>query len=131
MRTYPEKLWKAKIDTLIFTLLSFSLFNIAIFYFFETATIFNTRGSLFYQILLFNSAIIYILFQLFRKCNVINLYYRYQNAILVNFFVFLSFQIWKKIYISNHINSFILIIGIVVILTTLYQTKLLLFTQKK
>jgi hypothetical protein len=130
MSTYQEKLFKAKAETLLLTLFAIIGFNISIFYFFDVSTILNIKSSLFYQILVFNTIAIYILFQLFRKCNLINLIYRYQNAVLANLFVFLSFQIWKKIYIGNSINNFILLIcGISTILTFL-QIKSILSTKK-
>lgn len=130
MNTYQEKLFKAKADTLLMTLIAIAGFNISVFYFFDLATILNIKSSLFYQIAIFNTIAIYILFQLFRKCNVINLIYRYQNAILANFFVFLSFQIWKKIYIGKSINNFVLIICVITTLLTIQQIKTILSTKK-
>ena len=130
MSTYQEKLFKAKADTLLLTLIAIAGFNISIFYFFDVSTILNIKSSLFYQILVFNIIAIYILFQLFRKCNLINLIYRYQNAILANLLVFLSFQIWKKIYIGNSVNNFILIICIISTLLTFLQIKSILSTKK-
>jgi hypothetical protein len=114
MSTYQEKLFKAKADTLLLTLIAITGFNI----------------SLFYQILVYNTIAIYILFQLFRKCNLINLIYRYQNAILANLLIFLSFQIWKKIYIGKSLNNFILIICIITTLLTFHQIKSILSTKK-
>ena len=73
MSTYQEKLFKAKADTLLLTLIAITGFNISMFYFFDVSTILNIKSSLFYQILVFNIIAIYILFQLFRKCNLINL----------------------------------------------------------
>ncbi len=130
MSTYQEKLFKAKADTLLLTLIAITGFNISMFYFFDVSTILNIKSSLFYQILVFNIIAIYILFQLFRKCNLINLIYRYQNAILANLLVFLSFQIWKKIYIGNSVNNFILIICIISTLLTFLQIKSILSTKK-
>jgi hypothetical protein len=130
MSTYQEKLFKAKADTLLLTLIAITGFNISMFYFFDVSTILNIKSSLFYQILVFNTIAIYILFQLFRKCNLINLIYRYQNAILANLLVFLSFQIWKKIYIGNSVNNFILIICIISTLLTFLQIKSILSTKK-
>ena len=130
MNTYQEKLFKAKADTLLLTLIAITGFNISMFYFFDVSTILNIKSSLFYQILVFNTIAIYILFQLFRKCNLINLIYRYQNAILANLLVFLSFQIWKKIYIGNSVNNFILIICIISTLLTFLQIKSILSTKK-
>jgi hypothetical protein len=130
MSTYQEKLFKAKADTLLLTLIAIAGFNISMFYFFDVSTILNIKSSLFYQILVFNTIAIYILFQLFRKCNVINLIYRYQNVILANLLVFLSFQIWKKIYIGNSVNNFILIICIISTLLTFLQIKSILSTKK-
>jgi len=130
MSTYQEKLFKAKADTLLLTLIAIAGFNISMFYFFDVSTILNIKSSLFYQILVFNTIAIYILFQLFRKCNLINLIYRYQNAILANLLVFLSFQIWKKIYIGNSVNNFILIICIISTLLTFLQIKSILSTKK-
>lgn len=130
MNTYQEKLFKAKADTLLITLIAIAGFNIAVFYFFDLATILNIKSSLFYQIALFNTIAIYILFQLFRKCNVINLIYRYQNAILANFFIFLSFQIWKKIYIGKSLNNFVLIACVITTLFTIQQIKTILSTKK-
>lgn len=130
MNTYQEKLFKAKADTLLITLIAIAGFNISVFYFFDLATILNIKSSLFYQIAIFNTIAIYILFQLFRKCNVINLIYRYQNVILANFFVFLSFQIWKKIYIGKSINNFILIACVITTLLTIQQIKTILSTKK-
>jgi hypothetical protein len=130
MSTYQEKLFKAKADTLLLTLIAIAGFNISIFYFFDVSTILNIKSSLFYQILVFNTIAIYILFQLFRKCNLINLIYRYQNAILANLLIFLSFQIWKKIYIGNSVNNFILIICIISTLLTFLQIKSILSTKK-
>lgn len=130
MNTYQEKLFKAKSDTLLITLIAIAGFNIAVFYFFDLATILNIKSSLFYQIAIFNTIAIYILFQLFRKCNVINLIYRYQNIILANFFVFLSFQIWKKIYIGKSLNNFVLIACVITTLLTIQQIKTILSTKK-
>ena len=130
MNTYQEKLFKAKADTLLITLIAIAGFNIAVFYFFDLATILNIKSSLFYQIVIFNTIAIYILFQLFRKCNVINLIYRYQNVILANFFVFLSFQIWKKIYIGKSLNNFVLIACIITTLLTIQQIKTIISTKK-
>jgi hypothetical protein len=130
MNTYQEKLFKAKSDTLLMTLIAITGFNIAVFYFFDLATILNIKSSLFYQIAIFNTIAIYILFQLFRKCNVINLIYRYQNIILANFFVFLSFQIWKKIYIGKSLNNFVLIACVISTLLTIQQIKTILSTKK-
>jgi len=130
MSTYQEKLFKAKADTLLLTLIAITGFNISMFYFFDVSTILNIKSSLFYQILVFNTIAIYILFQLFRKCNLINLIYRYQNVILANLLVFLSFQIWKKIYIGNSVNNFILIICIISTLLTFLQIKSILSTKK-
>ena len=130
MSTYQEKLFKAKADTLLLTLIAITGFNISMFYFFDVSTILNIKSSLFYQILVFNTIAIYILFQLFRKCNLINLIYRYQNAILANLLVFLSFQIWKKIYIGKSVNNFILIICIISTLLTFLQIKSILSTKK-
>ena len=130
MSTYQEKLFKAKADTLLLTLIAIAGFNISMFYFFDVSTILNIKSSLFYQILVFNTIAIYILFQLFRKCNLINLIYRYQNVILANLLVFLSFQIWKKIYIGNSVNNFILIICIISTLLTFLQIKSILSTKK-
>jgi hypothetical protein len=130
MSTYQEKLFKAKTDTLLLTLIAITGFNISMFYFFDVSTILNIKSSLFYQILVFNTIAIYILFQLFRKCNLINLIYRYQNVILANLLVFLSFQIWKKIYIGNSVNNFILIICIISTLLTFLQIKSILSTKK-
>ena len=130
MNTYQEKLFKANTDTLLVTLIAIAGFNISVFYFFDLATILNIKSSLFYQIAIFNTIAIYILFQLFRKCNVINLIYRYQNVILANFFVFLSFQIWKKIYIGKSINNFILIACVITTLLTIQQIKTILSTKK-
>lgn len=130
MNTYQEKLFKAKADTLLITLIAIAGFNISVFYFFDLATILNIKSSLFYQIAIFNTIAIYILFQLFRKCNVINLIYRYQYVILANFFVFLSFQIWKKIYISKSINNFVLIACVITTLLTIQQIKTILSTKK-
>jgi hypothetical protein len=130
MNTYQEKLFKAKADTLLITLIAIAGFNIAVFCFFDLATILNIKSSLFYQIAIFNTISIYILFQLFRKGNVINLIYRYQNVILANFFVFLSFQIWKKIYIGKSLNNFILIVGVLTTLITIQQIKTILSTKK-
>jgi hypothetical protein len=130
MSTYQEKLFKAKADTLLLTLIAITGFNISMFYFFDVSAILNIKSSLFYQILVFNTIAIYILFQLFRKCNLINLIYRYQNAILANLLVFLSFQIWKKIYIGNSVNNFILIICIISTLLTFLQIKSILSTKK-
>jgi hypothetical protein len=130
MSSYQEKLFKAKTDTLLITLIAITGFNISMFYFFDVSTILNIKSSLFYQILVFNAIAIYILFQLFRKCNLINLIYRYQNAILANFLVFLSFQIWKKIYIGKSVNNFILIICVISTLLTIQQIKTILSTKK-
>lgn len=130
MNTYQEKLFKAKADTLLITLIAIVGFNISVFYFFDLATILNIKSSLFYQIAIFNTIAIYILFQLFRKCNVINLIYRYQNVILANFFVFLSFQIWKKIYIGKSLNNFILIACVITTLLTIQQIKTIISTKK-
>ncbi len=130
MNTYNEKLFKAKADTLLITLIAIAAFNIAVFYFFDLATILNIKSSLFYQIAIFNTIAIYILFQLLRKCNVINLIYRYQNIILANFFVFLSFQIWKKIYIGKSLNNFVLIACVITTLLTIQQIKTILSTKK-
>ena len=130
MNTYNEKLFKAKADTLLITLIAIAGFNIAVFYFFDLETILNIKSSLFYQIAIFNTIAIYILFQLFRKCNVINLIYRYQNIILANFFVFLSFQIWKKIYIGKSLNNFVLIACVISTLLTIQQIKTILSTKK-
>lgn len=130
MNTYNEKLFKAKADTLLITLIAITGFNIAVFYFFDITTILNIKSSLFYQIAIFNTIAIYILFQLFRKCNVINLIYRYQNIILANFFVFLSFQIWKKIYIGKSLNNFVLIACVISTLITIQQIKTILSTKK-
>jgi hypothetical protein len=130
MNTYNEKLFKAKAATLLITLIAIAGFNIAVFYFFDLATILNIKSSLFYQIAIFNTIAIYILFQLFRKCNVINLIYRYQNIILANFFVFLSFQIWKKIYIGKSLNNFVLIACVISTLLTIQQIKTILSTKK-
>lgn len=52
MDTYQEKLFKAKADTLLITLIAIAGFNIAVFYFFDLATILNIKSSLFYQITL-------------------------------------------------------------------------------
>ena len=130
MNTYNEKLFKAKADTLLITLIAITGFNIAVFYFFDITTILNIKSSLFYQIAIFNTIAIYILFQLFRKCNVINLIYRYQNIILANFFVFLSFQIWKKIYIGKSLNNFVLIACVISTLLTIQQIKTILSNKK-
>jgi hypothetical protein len=130
MNSFQEKLFKAKTETLLLTLLAIAGFNISVFYFFDVATILNIKSSLFYQIALFNTIAIYILFQLFRKCNVINLIYRYQNVIVANFFVFLSFQIWKKIYIGNSLNNFVLTICVITTLLTIQQIKSVLSTKK-
>ena len=130
MNTYQEKLFKAKADTLLITLIAITGFNIAVFYFFDIKTKLNIKSSLFYQIAIFNTITIYILFQLFRKCNVINLIYRYQNIILANFFVFLSFQIWKKIYIGKSLNNFVLIACVITTLLTIQQIKTILSTKK-
>lgn len=130
MNTYQEKLFKAKADTLLITLIAIAEFNISVFYFFDLATILNIKSSLFYQIAIFNTIAIYILFQLFRKCNVINLIYRYQNVILANFFVFLSFQIWKKIYIGKSLNNFVLIACVITTLLTIQQIKTIISTKK-
>jgi hypothetical protein len=130
MNTYNEKLFKAKADTLLITLIAITGFNIAVFYFFDITTILNIKSSLFYQIAIFNTIAIYILFQLFRKCNVINLIYHYQNIILANFFVFLSFQIWKKIYIGKSLNNFVLIACVISTLLTIQQIKTILSTKK-
>ncbi len=130
MNTYQEKLFKAKADTLLITLIAIAGFNISVFYFFDLATILNIKSSLFYQIALFNTIAIYILFQLFRKCNVINLIYKYQNVILANFFIFLSFQIWKKIYIGKSLNNFVLIACVITTLFTIQQIKTILSTKK-
>jgi hypothetical protein len=130
MSTYQEKLFKAKADTLLLTLIAITGFNISMFYFFDVSTILNIKSSLFYQILVYNTIAIYILFQLFRKCNLINLIYRYQNAILANLLIFLSFQIWKKIYIGKSLNNFILIICIITTLLTFHQIKSILSTKK-
>lgn len=130
MNTYQEKLFKAKADTLLITLIAIAGFNISVFYFFDLATILNIKSSLFYQIAIFNTIAIYILFQLFRKCNVINLIYRYQNVILANFFIFLSFQIWKKIYIGKSLNNFILIACVITTLLTIQQIKTIISTKK-
>ena len=130
MNTYQEKLFKAKADTLLITLIAIAGFNISVFYFFDLATILNIKSSLFYQIAIFNTIAIYILFQLFRKCNLINLIHRYQNVILANLLVFLSFQIWKKIYIGNSVNNFILIICVISTLLTFLQIKSILSTKK-
>ena len=130
MNTYQEKLFKAKADTLLITLIAIAGFNISVFYFFDLATILNIKSSLFYQIAIFNTIAIYILFQLFRKCNVINLIYRYQNVILANFFVFLSFQIWKKIYIGKSLNNFVLIACVITTLLTIQQIKTIISTKK-
>lgn len=130
MNTYQEKLFKAKADTLLITLIAIAGFNISVFYFFDLATILNIKSSLFYQIAIFNTIAIYILFQLFRKCNVINLIYKYQNVILANFFIFLSFQIWKKIYIGKSLNNFVLIACVITTLFTIQQIKTILSTKK-
>jgi hypothetical protein len=130
MNSFQEKLFKAKTETLLLTLLAIAGFNISVFYFFDVATILNIKSSLFYQIALFNTIAIYILFQLFRKCNVINLIYRYQNVIFANFFVFLSFQIWKKIYIGSSLNNFVLTICVITTLLTIQQIKSVLSTKK-
>lgn len=130
MKTHQEKIFKAKVDTLFITLLSIVSFNIAIFYFFELETISNVKSSLFYQILLFNTISFYILIQLFRKCNLPNLIYRYQHVILANFFIFLSFQTWKKIYIHHDNNLFILLICIFLTALTMYQIKTILFLKR-
>jgi len=130
MNSFQEKLFKAKTETLLLTLLAIAGFNISVFYFFDVATILNIKSSLFYQIALFNTIAIYILFQLFRKCNVINLIYRYQNVIVANFFVFLSFQIWKKIYIGSSLNNFVLTICVITTLLTIQQIKSVLSTKK-
>ena len=130
MNTYQEKLFRAKADTLLITLIAIAGFNISVFYFFDLATILNIKSSLFYQIAIFNTIAIYILFQLFRKCNVINLIYRYQNVILANFFVFLSFQIWKKIYIGKSLNNFVLIACVITTLLTIQQIKTIISTKK-
>ena len=130
MNSFQEKLFKAKTETLLLTLLAIAGFNISVFYFFDVATILNIKSSLFYQIALFNTIAFYILFQLFRKCNVINLIYRYQNVIVANFFVFLSFQIWKKIYIGNSLNNFVLTICVITTLLTIQQIKSVLSTKK-
>jgi len=130
MNSFQEKLFKAKTETLLLTLLAIAGFNISVFYFFDVATILNIKSSLFYQIALFNTIAIYILFQLFRKCNFINLIYRYQNVIVANFFVFLSFQIWKKIYIGSSLNNFVLTICVITTLLTIQQIKSVLSTKK-
>jgi len=130
MSTYHEKLFKAKSDTLLLTLIATTGFNIAMFYFFDVSTILNIKSSLFYQIAIFNTITIYILFQLFIKCNVINLIYKYQNIILANFFIFLTFQIWKKIYIGKSLNNFILIVCVITTLLTIQQIKTILSTKK-
>lgn len=130
MNTYQEKLFRAKADTLLITLIAIAGFNISVFYFFDLATILNIKSSLFYQIAIFNTIAIYILFQLFRKCNVINLIYRYQNVILANFFIFLSFQIWKKIYIGKSLNNFVLIACVITTLLTIQQIKTIISTKK-
>ena len=130
MSTYQEKLFKAKADTLLITIITITGFNISMFYFFDVSTILNIKSSLFYQIAIFNTIAIYILFQLFRKCNVINLIYRYQNVILANFFVFLSFQIWKKIYIGKSLNNFVLIACVITTLLTIQQIKTIISTKK-
>jgi len=130
MNSFQEKLFKAKTETLLLTLLAIAGFNISVFYFFDVATILNIKSSLFYQIALFNTIAIYILFQLFRNCNVINLIYQYQNVILANFFVFLSFQIWKKIYIGKSLNNFVLTICVITTLLTIQQIKSVLSTKK-
>ena len=130
MTTYEEKLFKAKADTLFITLIAIAAFNISIFYFFDLATILNIKSSLFYQIAIFNTIAIYILFQLFIKSNVVNLIYKYQNAILANFFIFLSFQIWKKIYIGKNLNNIVLILCVITTILTIQQIKTILSTKK-
>lgn len=130
MNSFQEKLFRAKANTLLLSLIAIAGFNVSIFCFFDLTTILNINSTLFYQIVLFNTIAIYILFQLFRKCNVINLIYRYQNVILANFFVFLSFQIWKKIYIGKSLNNFVLTICVITTLLTIQQIKSVLSTKK-
>lgn len=130
MNTYQEKLFKAKAETILLTLIAIVGFNTSLFYFFDASTILNVNGSLFYQVLVFNTISIYILFQLFKKCNLISLIYRYQNAILANFFIFLSFQMWKKIYIGKSWNNIILLICVITTLLTIQQLKSILSTKK-
>jgi hypothetical protein len=67
MSTYQEKLFKAKADTLLLTLIAIAGFNISMFYFFDVSTILNIKSSLFYQILVFNTIAIYILFSVIQK----------------------------------------------------------------
>ena len=124
------KLFKAKVAHLFLTLLNTVVFNIAMMYFFDVDTITNLKSSLFYQILLFNTVSLYIFVQLFKKCNLINPIHRLQYVNLANLFVFLSFQTWKKIYISQQFQIFALLIGVFVTVATLYQIKNILVFKK-